>query len=41
MAAIYDDIFKLIFPYENRFIFVQISLKFIPKCHSNIEPALV
>ena len=36
-----DNIFKLIFLYENCSIWIRISLKFVPKGVINKNPALV
>ena len=36
-----DDIFKCIFLYENAWIFIDISLEFVPKVRINNIPALV
>ena len=36
-----DDIFKCIFFNENVWISIEISLRFVPKCHINNIPALV
>ena len=41
MATIFADIFKLVSLYENCFILIQISVKFIHKGPVNNEPALV
>ena len=36
-----DDIFKLIFLYENGCVFILISFKFVPTCPIDYNPALV